>query len=246
MIRTIAVVLFCALSILFCLPLLILWTAVTDSPEFMYSTAMKFVRLAVRAGGIRVRVEGMENIPAQACVFACNHASNADPPVLVPAIPRRVSILVKRELYRIPILATGMRQAGFVAVDRGAKEGSVNLDEVAGHLKRGLSFLVFAEGTRSSDGRLRPFKKGAALMAIHAGAPIVPVAVAGTPPIMPKGDWKLHPGQVTIRFCPPIDASQYTLEQRSELIDRVQAEVAEALPAEQKPLPAPSDAPTSE
>jgi 1-acyl-sn-glycerol-3-phosphate acyltransferase len=236
MIRTVFVVVFCGLSIVLLLPWLILWTAIAGNPEFMYSTAMTFVRFAVRAVGIQVRIEGLENIPGKACVFACNHASNADPPVLVPAIPRRVSILVKRELYRIPILATGMRRAGFVAVDRGAKEGSVNLDEVALHLNSGLSFLVFAEGTRSPDGRLRPFKKGAALMAIHARVPIVPVAIAGTPSVMPKGDWKLHPGKVTVRFCPAIDASQYTIDQRSELIDRVQAEVAEALPAEQKPV----------
>lgn len=236
MILTVAVVLSCALAILLLLPWLILWTAITGNPEFMYSTAMNFVRVAVRSAGIRFRVEGVENIPAQACVFACNHASNADPPVLVPAIPRRVSILVKRELFRVPILATGMRQAGFVPVDRGAKEGSVNLDEVARHLKNGLSFLVFAEGTRSPDGRLRPFKKGAALMAIHAGAPIVPVAIAGTPRIMPKGDWRLHPGEVSVRFCPAIDASEYTIDRRSELIERVESAVAEALPSDQQPL----------
>lgn len=237
MIRTIAVVASCALAILLVLPFLILWTLIVRNPDAMYFTAMKFVRVAVRAAGIRIRVEGVENIPERACVFACNHASNADPPVLVPAIPRRVSILVKRELYRVPILATGMRLAGFVAVDRGAKEGSVNLDEVAAHLKRGLSFLVFAEGTRSPDGRMRPFKKGAALMAIHAGAPVVPVAISGTPPIMPKGDWKLHPGEVSVRFCPAIETSAYTIDQRSELIERVEDEVAEALPPAQKPLP---------
>ena len=234
MIRTIAVVFFCALAILLVLPFLILWTAIAGNPESMYSTAMKFVRAAVRSAGIRIRLEGLENIPAQACVFACNHASNADAPVLVPAIPRRVSILIKRELLRIPILSVGMRQAGFVAVDRRAKEGSVNLDEVAGHLHEGLSLLVFAEGTRSPDGRLRPFKKGAALMAIHASAPIVPVAIVGTPRIMPKGDWKLHPGEVTIRFCPAIDASRYTIERRSELVERVENAVADALPDDQK------------
>jgi 1-acyl-sn-glycerol-3-phosphate acyltransferase len=237
MIRTVVVILFCALAIVLALPWLILWTAIAGNPEFMYSTAMKFVRTANRAAGIRLRVEGFENIPARACVFACNHASNADPPVLVPAIPRRISILVKRELFRIPILSVGMRQAGFVAVDRGAKEGAVNLDEVAEHLKQGLSILVFAEGTRSPDGRLRPFKRGAALMAIHAGAPIVPVAIAGTPQIMPKGDWWLHPGEVTVRFCAAIDASQYTIDRRSELIARVETAVADALPPEQKPLP---------
>jgi 1-acyl-sn-glycerol-3-phosphate acyltransferase len=236
MIRTLAAALFSALSILFLLPWLILWTAVSGNPEFMYSTAMKFVRMGVRIAGIRFRVDGAENIPARACVFACNHASNADPPVLVLAIPRRVSILAKREVFRIPILGIGMRQAGFVPVDRGAKEGSVNLDEVAKLLTSGVSLLIFAEGTRSPDGRVRPFKKGAALMAIHANAPIVPIAIAGTPRVMPKGDWRVHPGEVTVRFCPAIDASEYTIERRAELVERLEAAVAAALPPEQQPL----------
>ena len=240
MIRTIAVALFCALAILFFLPWLILWTAISGDADYMYWTAMKFVRVALRLAGIRFRVEGTENIPAQACVFACNHASNADPPVLVLAIPRRLTILVKREVFRIPILSFGMRQAGFVKVDRRAKEGSVDLDEVAQHLREGLSLLIFPEGTRSADGRLRPFKRGAALMAIHAKAPIVPMAIAGTPSFMPKGDWRLHPGEVTVRFCPVIDASQYTIDGRAELIERVEAAVGEALPGDQKPV-APSD-----
>jgi 1-acyl-sn-glycerol-3-phosphate acyltransferase len=235
MIRTIAVAIFCALAIVLLLPFLILWTAISGDADFMYWTSMKFVRVALRMAGIRFRVEGVENIPAQACVFACNHASNADPPVLVLAIPRRLTILVKRELFRIPILSVGMRQAGFVKVDRRAKEGSVDLDEVAEHLREGLSLLVFAEGTRSPDGRLRPFKKGAALMAIHAKAPIVPMAIIGTPKIMPKGDWRVHPGEVTVRFCPAIDASSYTIDERGELIERVEAAVAAALPADQRP-----------
>ncbi len=237
MIRILAVAVFCALSILLFLPWLILWTAISGDADFMYWTSMKFVRVAVRAAGVRFRVEGVENVPAQACVFACNHASNADPPVLVLAIPRRLTILIKRELFRIPILSVGMWQAGFVPVNR-AKEGSVNLDEVADHLRGGLSLLIFPEGTRSPDGRLRPFKRGAALMAIHAGASIVPVAIAGTPRIMPKGDWRVHPGEVTIKFCPAIDATAYTVDQRAELIGRVQTAIAAALPPEQQPLPA--------
>jgi 1-acyl-sn-glycerol-3-phosphate acyltransferase len=156
--------------------------------------------------------------------------------VLVLAIPRRLSILVKRELFRVPILAAGMRGVGFVPVDRGASQGSVSMDAVAEALKSGLSFLIFAEGTRSPDGRLRPFRKGAVLMAIQAGAPIVPVAIAGTPRIMPKGDWRLHPGEVTVRFCPAIDASQYTSERRAELLERVELAVAAALPPDQQPL----------
>ena len=237
MIRTLAAALMSALAILCLLPWLIAWTAITGNPDFMYSMSMKFVRIGLRIAGIRFRVYGLENIPARACVFACNHASNADGPVVVLAIPRRVGILIKREVFRIPILGFGMRQAGFVPVDRRAREGSVNLDEVAKLLQSGVPLLIFAEGTRSPDGRLRSFKKGAALMAIHAGAPIVPIAIAGTPRIMPKGDWRVHPGEVTVRFCPPIDASQYTIEQRAELVERMQAAVAAALPPEQQPLP---------
>ncbi|MGH9716359.1 MAG: lysophospholipid acyltransferase family protein [Candidatus Acidiferrales bacterium] len=236
MIRTFAAALFCVLSILFLLPWLILWTALTGDPEFMYSMAMKFVRFAVRVAGIRFRVEGRDNIPARGCVFACNHVSNADSLVLVLAIPRRVSILAKRGVFRIPILAIGFRQASFVPVDRRARESSVDLDAVAKLLKSGLSFLIFAEGTRSPDGRLRRFKKGAALMAIRAGAPVVPVAIAGTPRVMPKGDWRVHPGEVTVRFCLPIDASQYTVDRRPELVQRMQSAVAAALPPEQQPL----------
>jgi len=236
MIRTVAAVLFSALGILLLLPWLIVWTAMAGNPEFMYATAMKFVGIGVRIAGIRSRVEGVENIPARPCVFACNHASNADGPVVAPAIPRRVSILIKRVVFRIPILGFGMRQAGFVPVNRGAKEGGVNLDDVSGLLKSGVSLLVFAEGTRSPDGRLRAFKKGAALMAIRAGVPIVPIAIAGTPRVMPKGEWHVHPGEVAVRFCPAIDASEYTIDRRAELVERMEAAVAAALPPEQQPV----------
>ncbi len=236
MIRTIASVFFSALSILLLLPWLMLWTAVSGDADVMYWTSMKVVGVAVRAAGIRLRVEGVENIPAKACVFACNHASNTDPLVLVLAIPRRLTILMKREIFCIPILSIGMRQAGFVPIDRGAKEGAAILDEVAGHLRSGLSLLIFPEGTRSPDGRVRPFKKGAALMAIHSRAPIVPVAIAGTPRIMPKGDWRLHPGEVTVRFCPAIDTTQSSADRRAELTERVETAIAAALPPEQQPL----------
>jgi 1-acyl-sn-glycerol-3-phosphate acyltransferase len=236
MIRSFVVVLFSALAILLVLPWLMLWTLLAGNANFMYGVAMRFVSVAVRAAGIRFRVEGLENIPARACVFASNHASNADPPVLVLAIPRRVSILVKRELFRVPILSVAMRQADFVPVDRGAKGASASVDAAVGLLERGLSFLIFAEGTRSPDGRLRPFKKGAFLTAIQARVPVVPVAISGTPGVMKKGEWRLHPGRVTVRFGTAVDASLYTVDRRSELLTCVESLVAAALPPAQQPL----------
>ena len=99
---------------------------------------------------------------------------------------------------------------------------------------------VYPEGTRSPDGRLRPFKKGAFVMAIQAGVPVVPVSIAGAQTLLRKGDWRLHPGEVTVRFGPAVDASNYAMERRSELLARVESLVAAGLPEDQQPLPSES------
>ncbi|MBZ5696430.1 MAG: 1-acyl-sn-glycerol-3-phosphate acyltransferase [Acidobacteriia bacterium] len=237
MIRTILVGCYYALAVILVLPFLILWSVIAGNPEFMYGLSMKAVRLGNRLAGIRVHAEGLENIPARACIFVANHASNLDPLALFPAIPRRVGILVKRELFRIPILSTGMRRAQFIPVDRAAREAIEIADVAVRNMKEGLSFAIFVEGTRSPDGRLRPFKKGAFAMAIQAGVPIVPVSIAGAHRLMRKGDWIVRPGVVTIRFGPAVDASRYTMESRAELLARVESLVAAGLPPDQQPLP---------
>jgi 1-acyl-sn-glycerol-3-phosphate acyltransferase len=236
MIRTFLVVLLFALAIILVLPWLLLWTLITGNPDLMYGLAVKVVRCANRLAGMRVRVEGIENIPPGACVFAANHASNVDPLALVVAIPRRVSILVKRELFRIPVLSMAMRLAQFVPVDRSRKEGAAIVDAAVRFLQKGISFVVFAEGTRSPDGRLRPFKRGAFTMAIEARVPVVPVSIGATQRIMKKGELSLHPGEVTVRFGSAVDATEYTMEHRAELIARVESLVAAALPLDQQPL----------
>lgn len=237
MIRTCLLVLFFALAIIFGLPWLLLWTVLTGSPDFMYAIAMKAVRFGNRLAGVRVRTVGLENIPAQPCVFIANHVSNMDPLVFIPAIPRRVGILVKRELFRIPIFSSAMIRAQFTPVDRGDRESSgKSISAAAQILKEGLSYAIFAEGTRSADGRLRPFKKGGFTMAIEAGAPIVPVSIGGTQRLWPKGSWAITPGEATVAFGPAVDASGYALESRAELIQRVQSLVAAGLPPDQRPL----------
>lgn len=236
--RTILVVVYFVLALVFVLPWFILWTLLTGNPDVMWNVAMSAVRFGMRIVGVRVRVEGIENIPPGVCVFVANHISNIDPTAFVPAIPRRVSLLVKRELFRIPILATAMRLAEFIAVDREDKEAAaLSVDLAVERLKAGTSFAVYPEGTRSPDGRLRPFKKGAFVMAIEAGVPIVPVSIAGAQTLLRKGDWRLHPGEVSIRFGPPVDTSAYAMDRRGELLARVEALVAAGLPADQQPPP---------
>ncbi len=153
-------------------------------------------------------LEGLENIPPAPCIFAANHVSYVDPLAFVPRIPRRVSVALKKELYRIPILGYGMLLAKFVSVDRESREGAVDsLKTSVRYLKEGLSFAVYPEGTRSPDGRLRPFKKGAFVLAIQAGVPIVPVSISGAQKLMRKGEWAIRPGEVLIRFGSPVDAA---------------------------------------
>jgi 1-acyl-sn-glycerol-3-phosphate acyltransferase len=237
MIRTVIVVTFVALALIFVQPLLILWTLLTGDANFMYWTFIAALRLVLRLAGIRVRVEGLENIPSGVCVFASNHASNLDPVALVPNIPRRVALLAKKEVFRVPILSKALRQAKLIPVDRADKESAAeSVDIAVKYMKEGLSFCVYPEGTRSRDGRLLPFKKGTFLMAIRAAAWVVPVSLAGTPRLMRKGDWTIHPGEVVVRYGPAIKASEYAEDQRDQLRQRVQDLVAAGLPEDQQPL----------
>jgi 1-acyl-sn-glycerol-3-phosphate acyltransferase len=234
-IRTLCVLLFLSLATIFVLPFLILWSVIVGDPDFMYGVAMKALGVANWLGGIKVSVEGAENIPAGAAIFVANHASNVDPPVLAWAIPRRIAILVKKELFKLPIFATSMRVASFIPVDRGSKEAVNSIDAAVKVVQSGVSLLIFPEGTRSPNGRLRRFRKGAFTIAVRSGAPIVPTSIAGTQKIMMKGDSFLHPGAVTVRFGPPIDPSRYEMNERLELVSVVEAAVAAALPRDQQP-----------
>jgi len=225
-----------ALAILLFLPPFMLWSVIRGKPDLMYELAMHIVRFETRFLGVRVCVEGLENVPRGPCVFVANHTSTIDPLALIPAIPRRVGIVVKQELFRIPIFGTAMRIAQFVPVDRGDKESTTTVVPLAEQrLRAGLSFMFFSEGTRSLDGRLRSFKRGAFTLAINAKAPVVPVSIVGAHLLMRKGHNIVHPGEVIVRFGPPVDASPYTLDQRSDLIARVESLVAAGLPPDQQP-----------
>ena len=237
MIRTIAVMLYVLPALVFVLPLLILWTLLTGDANFMYWVFIGALRVTMRIAGIHIRVEGTENIPPGVCVFAANHASNIDPVALVPNIPRRVALLAKKEVFRVPILSKALHLAKLVPVDRADREAAAESVDIAiQYLKEGLSFLVYPEGTRSPHGHLLPFKKGTFVMAIRAGVPVVPVSLAGTQRLMRKGDWTLHPGEVVVRYGPPVDASEYSPDQRDVLRQRVQDLVAAGLPEDQKPV----------
>jgi 1-acyl-sn-glycerol-3-phosphate acyltransferase len=236
MIRSILTYIYLGVVLVFGLPWLILWSVIVGNPETMYSLAMRVMSSGLNIAGVSVRTEGVANIPSGVCVFAANHVSNLDPMVFFPAVPRRFAVLIKKEIFGIPILATGMRMVKYVAVDRSDREAAAaSLDESIRHLRGGLSFAIFPEGTRSADGRLGPLKKGAVLMAIQAAVPIVPVSIAGTHRLMRKHSSVIVPGEVTVHFGEPIATDGLSLEQRNELLAQVRAAIAANLPPDQKP-----------
>jgi len=236
MIRTAFVALSLGLYTLVLGPPLIVYTLVTRSADLMYWVGVKGLVFITRVAGMRVNVEGRENIPEGVCLFAANHTSNADAPAIVGAIPRRLAIFGRKSLFDIPIVGLAFRLAKFVPVDRGNREAALaSVKQAVEYIKSGSSFLVYPEGTRSPDGRMQRFKKGSFVMAIEAGVPIIPVACAGAHRIMKKKSLIIHPGRVTVRFGKPVDVSGYTVEQRNALAEKVHDAVAAELPDDQKP-----------
>ncbi|MDP9338726.1 MAG: 1-acyl-sn-glycerol-3-phosphate acyltransferase [Acidobacteriota bacterium] len=236
MIRTILVGVFLSIYILLVGPALLIYTLLTQDPEPIYSAGIGGVMFFVRAAGVRVRVAGTERIPAGACLFAANHTSTLDAPAVVGAIPRRIAILLKESLFRFPIVGQAFRLAGFIPVERGHESAMVSLEKATAALRAGQSFLIYPEGTRSEDGRLQRFKKGAVVMAIKAGAPIVPVACSGAHLLMKKRSLVLHSGEILVEFLQPIDSSRYSHESRDTLNDLVHETLAAGLPPDQRPI----------
>jgi len=213
------------------------YSLLVDDISRLYSVAMWIANAGVRAAGIRVEISGLENVPAdRRCIFMCNHVSNLDPPVVLPLLPGHCSVLLKKELMRIPILGTAMRMGKFVPVERGHRReaAQASVAAAADALRSGLNILVFPEGTRSKDGRLSTFKKGPFFLAQQTQAPIIPIALSGTQKMMRKGSIAITPGVAHVRMLPAIEPAEYA--SREDLLRAVRQAIADALPGEMKPM----------
>jgi 1-acyl-sn-glycerol-3-phosphate acyltransferase len=237
MIRTAIVAIFLTVYTILVAPLPMLYALVTGNVEPLFRAGLAGAYFSSRLVGLKIKVEGREKIPSGTCLFLANHTSFVDPVPIVWAIHRRTAILLKRSLLSIPIVGWAFRIAKYVPVDRSnARSGIASAELATQRLKQGISFLAYPEGTRSYDGRLLPFKKAIFAIAINAKVPIVPMVVIGAHRIAPKGSLRINPGEVTVRFGDPIDASAYTITQRRELADRVHSSMAALLPLDQQPL----------
>lgn len=187
--------------------------------------------LALGTAGIRYRVIGREHIPHdRAVVFCANHQSNVDPPLLFRVLHKRLHILYKAELRKIPVLGYAFEVGGFIAVARDDREAAMaSIERAARSIRSGNSFLIFPEGTRSKTNDLLPFKKGGFIMALKAQAPIVPVAVSGGRDAMRKGSAIVRPVTVTVRVGKPVETAGMTSQDRDRLIGIVRERIEELL-----------------
>ena len=196
--------------------------------DLLYVFGHGGVRLGAALCGIKYRVAGTGNLPRdRAAVYCCNHQSNVDPPILYTALHPRMHILYKHEIDRIPVLARAFRMGGFIPIDRSKKESAMrSIEAGARSLQAGPSFRIFPEGTRSKTDEMLPFKKGGFIMAIKAGAPIVPVAIQGGRAAMQRGSKIIRPVTVSIRVGKPIETAGLSLDDRDALIVRVRKAIA--------------------
>lgn len=221
-------------SIAFIAPFVIALFLLTKKENAIYSPVRVFIRAGLFMVGVKVEVAGLDRLdPSRTYLFAPNHQSFIEVPLLVTYLGRNPGYLAKKELFKYPIFGYGIGLIGVVPVDRSNSKTAVASAQLAAdNLRRGKDYIVYPEGTRSRDGRLLPFKKGAFVMALEAGVPIVPVTVSGCTAVMPKGDVRVYPATVRITVHEPIETKSYSRETLPELMAETRTRILSTLQEE--------------
>ncbi len=229
MIRTTYIMLWVVLTTIFWGTIAIIISFFTRTGNPVHIIARIWARGILYVSRIRVKVNGLNQIdPTQSYVYMSNHQSNFDIPVLLAHLPVQFRWLAKAELFKIPLFGRAMQGAGYVKIDRFNQESAFqSIKEAATKMKDGVSVMIFPEGTRSLDGRIRPFKKGGFIMAVDAGVPIVPIVLQGTWSIMEKSSLQINTGDVVMNLEKPIATTNYSRQNKDELIEAVRRVICE-------------------
>lgn len=189
---------------------------------------------AMKVSGVRLRVEGRESVdPKRGYVVMANHSSYFDVLALLAVLPGQYRFVAKRTLFQIPVFGWALKVNGFIPVDRHDRSKAREIWAAAGdRLARGASVFFYPEGTRSPDGRIHTFHRGAFLVALQNDAPILPVGVAGAWPIMPRDRFSIQSGPITVRFGQPLETAGRSVREKKALIDEVRQQVAHLSGAE--------------
>ncbi len=193
----------------------------------VHGIAVIWARTVLRAAGISVSVEGAEHVAAPPYLFMSNHQSALDISVLLSYLPVPFKFVAKRELFRIPVFGRAIKKAGYIDIDRdNPREALKAIEDAVAKIRGGTSVLIFPEGTRSPDGNLLPFMKGAFSLAVRAGVPVVPLAIIGTNPLQPPGcAVATQTGRVTVRVGTPIPMAGKGLSYKSGLMEEVRTAI---------------------
>jgi len=212
--------------------LLIAW--LVNKHDLVYPWALFGARNWLRLSGVCVNVKGLELLdPKQTYVFVSNHRSYLDTAAMFVYTGRRIGLLAKKELLKVPVLGVGMGFVNVMAIDRSNRESAIRTTEAAAQrIKSGVSFAVFVEGTRAKPGELLPFKKGAFYMARQAAVPVVPVAIKNSDVLMGKGTGEARSGTIEMVLMKPIDTNGLTTD---DDIDRLVADVHALIAKELEP-----------
>ncbi|HKP87241.1 MAG TPA: lysophospholipid acyltransferase family protein [Blastocatellia bacterium] len=215
-------------------PFLIALRLITGNENMIYSPVGLFVRMGLAMVGVRVEVSGLDRLdPHQPYIFTPNHQSMIEVPLFVTYLGRNPAYLAKKEVFKYPIFGYGIGLMGVVPVDRSNSPSAVeSARRATENIRGGKSYVVYPEGTRSRDGRLLPFKKGAFMMAIDAAVPVVPITISGGTKIMPKGEVKVFPSTVRITLHEPISTKGYSKDNVTELMGMTRAKILSALDEE--------------
>jgi len=229
--RTLIYFVLLIILVIFLIPLLLFCFLTKLSQPIIF-----FGKLAISLGqkilGIGLDVCGVEKIDQESSyVFMANHTSFIDGPLIFMIIPHPVRVLLKKEAFRIPVIGLGMKQVGFIPVDRKGLKGGKQSIEKASHLmeKKGYSFLIFPEGTRSRDGLLQPFKRGGFFLAVKAQVPIVPITIKGTFELMPRGKFFVKRGKIKVIFHEPVRVGGFNRNSLLELSEMVRSIIQSGL-----------------
>ncbi len=197
-----------------------------------------WARMVSRAMGLTCSIYGADKIvPGTSYIIAPNHQGNADILALVTTLPPRFRWVIKRELLKIPMFGWALGATGAISLNRADRQQSVrSLKDGVSKLAGGWSVLIYPEGTRTADGNLQPFKKGAFMMAVQTGIPILPVTCNGAFKILPKKTIVFHPGHVTLTVGDPIPTEGLTEEDVPELMEKTRAAISENLDPDYNPF----------
>jgi 1-acyl-sn-glycerol-3-phosphate acyltransferase len=206
----------------------VLSTIVDRSGNFGHRCARAWSRLILFTTGVRVRVEGLERLdPARSYIFAANHQSIYDIPILFASLPFQLRIIAKESLGKIPFMGWHLQRTGHVLVDR-SRPGASTVKKMAKLVAGGHSLIVFPEGTRSTDGGVARFKGGPFVIALDAGLPIVPISLSGSRHVMFKGQLMVRPGVVSLVVHDPVETAGIPRDAARDLASSVRDVVAAA------------------